>query len=141
MDNIKYTSHRWTGYIWKSDAVEPQIILDEEFDIEEIKDSDNPFVVEGELYDAGNDISLSIRYVDGRHLIKAFDFRKSETGTEMTSVSFLPNNMPGVAELEFCQVWRPEEDEMCTGDNGEKMKVLRPAELVFKGFKMKEEKK
>jgi CRISPR type III-associated protein (TIGR04423 family) len=53
---------------------------------------------------------------------------------------FLPNRMDKVEKLRFLEYWKPQEDKKDKEDSlCENMKVLQPAELVFIGFKNKEE--
>ena len=42
--------------------------------------------------------------------------------------------MPGIGKLKYLQYWDEVEDEFC-----EHMKTLQPGDLVFVGFKSKEE--
>ena len=137
----KYQGNRWDGYIWKSDAAKPEIISDKEFDFDTIDDSSNPFVIEGELYDKDANVSVSIRYIDGQHIIRDFDVNMlNPDTTALTPYTFVPNRMPGIEGLNFMQVWRTAEDESCKDSSGHNMKVLQPAELIFTGFKKQEDK-
>lgn len=137
----RYNGHLWDGYIWKSDSAEPKVLNAEEFDFSEIDDNSNPFVIEGELYDSSNRLSLSIKYIDGKHIIKEFSPAEIGQNVQTTQISLMPNRMPEISELHFWQIWRAEDDEFCKDASGKSMKVLRPAELVFMGFKLKEDKK
>lgn len=49
----------YEGYIWRSDANKPQIV-NGEFELDE-PDVENPFIVEGMLYDATRCLSISIK--------------------------------------------------------------------------------
>ena len=111
--NIQAQESKWTGYIWRSDSSIPEIILNAEFDFDCVKDDDNPFIVEGELYNEARQLSVSIRYIDGKHIFREFS-------------------------PDFWQIWRAEEDPCCEDHEKKAMKVLRPAELVFRGFIIKE---
>ena len=124
----KIEKAEYSGYLWKSDQKEPEIIFHEEREFE-FHDNDNPFVVEGFLYDGKT--SYSIRYVDGRHIVNKFIL--SELPKEFTPQTYIPN-FKGVSGLEFRQYWEPKPDELCEG-----MEVLKPAQFVFVGFKSKEE--
>lgn len=126
----------YEGYIWMSDATHPVVYnparpIDITFD-----DNDNPFIIEGELYDASKGESVTIRYADGKYFIKTFnvapsDLKESES---VTTKEYLAQRMPGIGKLKYLQYWDEVDDEFC-----EHMKTLQPGDLVFVGFKPKEE--
>lgn len=95
--------------------------------------SENPFIIEGYLFDAKNNISISIKHVDGKYMVKALDL---STLPELCEEQvFLSYRMEAIKKLIFKQVWREEKDEYCDWEGNEKMQVLQPAEFVFVGFK------
>ena len=125
---------KYEGYIWWSDQTQPQVLLDEEFDVEGLKDDINPFLIEGQLWNAADGISISIRYADGRHIIKnhlvtSVDLQGTSTVTRERYIS----HIKGVGRLCFLRYWKAEEDELCEG-----FKALRPEKLVFVGFEKTE---
>ena len=69
MSNDKPT---YVGYLWYSDQKRPKKLIQETFDVESLKEPINPFVIEGQLWDETNSMSISIKYVDGEHIIKFF---------------------------------------------------------------------
>ena len=106
----------------------------------------NPFVIEGNLWDADNMTSIMIRYVDGEYIVrptwvskeelegisseKAYKSGNSNSNSMATTLKkYLAHRIEGVKCLRFLQYWQAESDEMCKG-----MKVLRPSKLVFIGF-------
>jgi CRISPR type III-associated protein (TIGR04423 family) len=119
---------KYSGYIWKSDQKEPEVIIEKEPEFS-FDDNQNPFVVEGFLFDGKT--SYSIRYVDGKHIVN--DFPLAKMPKEYTEQLFIPSFKKGVTELKFRQYWKPEPDPLCEG-----MEVLKPAQLVFVGFNKKE---
>lgn len=125
---MKIEKSKYRGYLWYSNAKEPQILDNEEFELE-ISDDKNPFIIEGQLYDGEK--SISIKYVDGEYIQKIY--KMSEMKGSIQEQTFYSNRMKD-KQLVFVQYWREESDELCEG-----MKVLQPKELVFVGFSKKEE--
>ena len=127
---MKIEKSKYQGYIWYSNESKPAKVIDnEDFEIE-IADDENPFIIEGQLYDGKK--SINIKYVDGKYLFKEYDMVKLN-GAEMSEQVFYSHRMDG-KKLKFNQYWRPENDKNCCD-----MEVLQPAELVFVGFNDKEE--
>ena len=62
--------------------------------------------------------------------IKAEDFNN----INITQREFISNRIDGVSKLKFLQYWGEQKDDLC-----EDMQVLQPSDLVFVGFKTKEE--
>ena len=121
---MKIEKSKYQGYLWYSDKNDPNIINNEDFEIE-LNDDKNTFVIEGLLYDGKK--SISIKYVDGKYLYKEYDMVKLN-GSEMSEQVFYLHRTVG-KKLKFNQYWQEREDSLC-----EDMKVLQPAELVFVGF-------
>ena len=121
---------RYEGYIWQSDQTQPRVLLDEVFDVESITDDINPFVIEGLLWNAADGISISIRYVDGKHIIKEHQVTNDDLGgTPSVTPEQYISHIKGVGRLHFLRYWKAEKDEMCEG-----FETLRPEKLVFVGF-------
>lgn len=125
---MKIDKSIYQGYLWYSDSKEPHVFVDEEFGIE-ISNDQNPFIIEGQLFDGKN--SISIKYVDGEyrvnpHVVKGEDFNNVDVEIK----EYHANRIKNVRKLQFLQYWRPEPDKNCEG-----MEVLQPKELVFVGFK------
>lgn len=125
---MKIEKSKYQGYLWYSDKKEPQVLNNEVFELE-ISDNTNPFIIEGQLYDGKQ--SISIKYVDGKYLVNTYNV--DNLGRDIQEPLFYSHRMDG-RKLKFRQYWRPVTDELCEG-----MQVLQPAELVFVGFNDKEE--
>jgi len=123
---MKIEKSKYQGYLWYSNKQTPRIINDKVFNLE-IDDSENPFVIEGQLYDSDNKKSLSIKYVDGEYIIHSYDLETKDFDS-MNQKQYVSNRMGG-RMLKFVQHWTPQDDEFCEG-----MEVLQPSELVFIGF-------
>ena len=122
-------SGNYEGYIWRSNAQTPKLIVG---DFKEDLSVKNPFIIEGQLYDKAKRVSYSIKFVDGEYIIKEYrlDDLKDADYTEQTFYA----NRRDDKRLLFYQYWKEEPDDLCEG-----MKVLQPKELVFVGFNDKEE--
>ena len=111
-----------------SDRQEPAVIRpDEEFEMT-LCDEDNPFVVEGNLWDAATGLSIMIKYVDGKYIVRR-TVVTDECKKNATKKEFLPHRIEGVKKLLFLQCWDEVEDPLC-----ENMVTLQPGKLVFVGF-------
>lgn len=133
MNNIP--ASKYEGYVWKSDATKPKVLLGEEYGPLPSA-TENPFVIEAQLYDPASHMSYGIKHVDGKYIVTEVNLSEEALkGCVHEEKTFLPHRMEEVTGLRFYQFWREEEDELC--DN---MKVLQPKELAFAGFVRKEEK-
>lgn len=115
---------KYEGYIWKSDQSKPDTIL-REFELE-LHDNENPFIIEGQLYCEEKNLSISIRYVDGKYIVNKFNLSEVPEATEQEYMA----EFEGVHGLKFKQLWKAESDLLCAG-----FEVLKPAGFVFVGFK------
>lgn len=126
----------YIGYIRRSDATCPVVYAPaQDLDLT-LDDNANPFVLEGELYDADRGESLTIRYADGHYYVKSFHVTPEDMkGSEhVTRKEYLPLRMPGVGKLKYLQFWDEVADPLCEG-----MTTLQPGDLVFVGFKAGED--
>lgn len=127
METIKIS--KCEGYLWWSDKQEPKIYDGDVLDIT-LDETNNPFVVEGQLYDKEENMSYSIKYVDGQYLINICKVENRDFMNKDNELkSFLSNRMGG-RWLKFLRYWEEKEDENCM-----KMPVLTFTKNVFVGFK------
>lgn len=143
MKQIKAAKYK--GYLWYSNEKEPKVFDGSEMVPEmNLDEKKNPFVIEGNLWDADNMTSIMIRYVDGEYIVRPTRVSKEElegissekayksgnsNSMATTLKKYLAHRIEGVKCLCFLQYWQAESDEMCEG-----MQVLRPSKLVFIGF-------
>ena len=122
---------KYEGYIWYSDQAHPQILRGKEFDLDQLKEYINPFVIEGQLWDAEHGISVSIRNVDGKYIVHCHQVAPRDLlGTATVNAEqYIPHRIEGVGRLCFLRYWKAVKDELC-----EDFKTLRPEKLVFVGF-------
>lgn len=123
----------YEGYIWMSDSKSPDEFHARDLDLDFLNKLTNPFVIEGQLYCSVQQKSYSIKYVDGKHLVVAYDLNALDDN--FTKKEFVPNRMQA-DKLLFRQYWALERDELCEG-----MSVQIPSAFVFVGFKNKNENK
>ncbi len=136
MNNLSEIKNRkYSGYIWMSDAKEPNVLNQEKFDFASI--GINPFIIEALLYCEEEKVSLTIRHT-GKYHINEIDLNSLPEGAELENVEYLPHRLTDkekgidVDKVQFKQLWIPEKDENC-----ENLPVLKMKALVFTGFKCK----
>lgn len=137
---------KYEGYLWYSDKKSPEVFRGDKEICFELDDRKNPFVIEGNLWDREKRISIMIKYVDGRYIVRHTNVSPKEingiseldldyfdeNAIATSHKTFIAHRIGGVSGLKFLQYWRAEKDEFCEG-----MNVLQPAELVFIGFNKK----
>lgn len=119
---------KYQGYIWRSDSDSPEVLTgDKAYGGFTPDPSENPFIIEGNLWDEATGVSISIRYIDGRYYIH----RTTLTGeTDHSTIKkYVAHRIDEYKYLRFVQLWESREDPMCEG-----MEVLEPSKLVFIGF-------
>lgn len=128
----KIPEAKYQGYIWYSDSDRPKVLTGDEEYGGMLDPKDNPFIIEGNLWDEANSTSISIRYVDGKYYIHRTTLTDGDTdhSTIKKYVAHRINNGNDKdTYLRFVQLWEPRPDPMCEG-----MEVLEPSKLVFIGF-------
>lgn len=133
------------GYLWWSDQNAPKVYVDGRVYIEdkgcedserefELVNGQNPFIVEGKLYDKSNHISYSIKYVDGGYVFKRHIVNPTDISNDaIDKKEYLSNRMDNRL-LKVLRYWKETPDPLCEGWN-----VLTIDKNVFVGFKNKEE--
>ncbi len=124
---MKIEKSIYEGYVWYSDSTMPQIINNEEFQLE-IADNSNPFIIEAQLFDHSNKQSFNVKYVDGKHYIKTYILSDSEVNQKADIRIYIGNRMEN-KKLRFLQRWEKKQDPLC-----ENMETYYPTELIFIGF-------
>lgn len=125
----------YDGYLWYSDQKTPEVFEQKAWDESMLDENVNPFVIEGQLYDSENLVSYSIKYVDGKYIIKKYQLKSTDfNNVDIDILDFKAHRMGKGTVLEFLQYYREEVDTECEG-----MKVLVPAEKVFIGLKENKE--
>lgn len=122
---------KYEGYIWWSDKDRPKVYYgDEEVNLS-LNNDDNPFIIEGNLWDKAAGKSIFIRYVDGKYFTNETTVTDEDRNNpeRCTEKSFIAHRIDGVRTLNFLQYWEAFEDKLC-----ENMEALRPQKMVFIGF-------
>ena len=132
----------YEGYLWMSDKEQPQIYNQENISLP--KEGDNPFVVEGMLYNKANELSYSIRFVDGEYIVQEFKVTQADIkNPENQEKVYEPNRMDDLKgkRLRFLRYWEEvlDEDNYKDEQNPDGLPVLTLTKNVFIGFKEKED--
>jgi hypothetical protein len=96
-DILKIEQAKYSGYLWYSDKTTPDII-EKDFSLE-INSNTNPFIIEGQLFDGTN--SISIKYVDGSYYVNKTTVDKNNSSDD---IEFISHRMKG-KKLVFTQLW------------------------------------
>ena len=127
---MEIKKRKYTGYIWMSDTDIPKVLREEEYS-KSCNDSDNPFIIEAQLYCKEEKASVSVKYVDGKYIYREYDNVSPEQKSENKSlIEYVSNSKIGKETLLFLQCWDEKEDDLCL-----KMKTLRQGKMIFVGFK------
>lgn len=123
---------KYQGYLWKSDKEKPIVLHGDTERGWQLDESENPFIVEGRLWDEKNRRSININYIDGKYIVKSYDVSVEELSDREIIETFIPHRIEGTGKLMFIRRWRKEEDVLCAG-----FEKLIPGELIFVGFEKK----
>jgi CRISPR type III-associated protein (TIGR04423 family) len=119
-----------------SDEKEP--IKFEGSDLSQVELTKEPFIVEGNLYSEENNISVSIKHIDGEYWISKIDLNEIDKDDEsIVEHRYRANNkLKSIGKyLLFYEYWHPEKDKQCLD-----MEVLKPNWIAFAGFTNEEDK-
>ena len=123
----------YQGYYWMSDQTSPHLIDEKKSFSLELDNTVNPFVIEAQLYNENENISYSVKYIDGEYIIMKYDLNvlmKKTNHTKVDELLFNSHRMNGKI-LIFNRFWHEADD---CNNNLCGMKYLEPKEMVFKGF-------
>jgi CRISPR type III-associated protein (TIGR04423 family) len=123
---------KYLGYVWYSDANEPVVILNEEYE-NDLDENKNPFIIEGFLVNEADHTSISIKYVDGQYIARATDLEGIVNATDKEYIASSRFDKWKIKALTFKQCWSEVKESGCLD-----MPVLEPTNLVFTGFKMED---
>lgn len=137
-------SAKYQGYLWYSDQRQPEVYLGNasvvEFTLDESK---NPFIVEGNLYDAERQLSISIKFADGKYIVTKYDLGRIAADESVSEECHLTSSRiqetVDTDNAEKCEIsvykriWKAAPDTL----NGGRM-VLKPFGLAFAGFRKNE---
>lgn len=139
--NKEIKKSRFDGYLWLSDQTVPSLVLhNEEFSMtiqdgvvsvlnNQIHLEPGQFIVEAMLYDVEQQVSYSVRYVDGEYLIAEFKVNPLDFNRDNVQIVSYMGSHKSLGHLQFLKYWKEELDQLCEG-----MAVLQPQAFVFVGF-------
>ncbi|GAB6975103.1 TIGR04423 family type III CRISPR-associated protein [Prevotella falsenii] len=126
---------RYEGYLWLSDEHHPRTFCPAKLVERELLCGNNPFVVEGYLYNKEKGLSFSIKNIDGKcHIykneVKPEDIESDNPTIDRVSYLTLCRNNDHARRACFLRYWIPQPDPACL-----EMNVLEVEKEVFIGFK------
>lgn len=124
--------HKYEGYLWMSDAVDP-IVLNGEPLPSDFNQTVNPFVVEAELWDGKT--SYAIHQAGNQTIVESYEVNEADFSSEDTDRTVYASNRMEGKNLHFLEYWEEKEADACLG-----MPALTMTKRVFVGFKDKEDK-
>ncbi len=121
----------YTGYYWLSDADHPVILQNQPLTYTPVL---NPFIIEGHLFSAKDNASISIRHIDGQYHIYRMSWLPDTPEDVITEepYTYLAGSLfkkSGIRTLHFRRYWQEQNLENCGG-----MAVLVPGPVGFIGF-------
>lgn len=146
----KYLKGDYEGYLWESDKQIPRKFMGESTLKEwSFNNEENPFIIEGQLFDKNTGHSISIKFMDGEYKIKEYYVKTSNVGKsffvlkkdnndeesdcevkcEVKERHYKGNSKLYGNNLHFYELWEEECDPNCCN-----MKVLKATKVIFAGF-------
>ena len=116
---------QYEGYLWSSDKQKPRVFHPGVAFTDDFEPTDNPFIVEGWLYDKVAGKSYSISYVDGHYFRTEYDLKQADK----KPIVYQAHDLQAVTHYCVREYWHPQVDDNCAG-----MEVLRHAWTAFAGF-------
>lgn len=118
---------KYEGYLWRSDSPTPEVIDGSAETEITLIDEDNPFVVEGQLWDKVQNRSIAIRYAGGHYCIAETTVTPEQF--QEPTVCYIAHRMAGIKGLKFLRIWTEQNSKYC-----EDMPVMTLQNTVFVGF-------
>lgn len=126
INEIDY-SLQYEGYYWYSNDPKPVIVKGETINKDIFKQL--PFIIEGNLWNSVNSISISIKNIDGAYQVyqaNLKDLPKDQCAEE----EYIAHDLEGISKISMLQYWEEgQPDELLAG-----MTTIIPAWQAFKGF-------
>lgn len=132
--------HEYDGYLWMSNAKEPDILEHKPLP-DDFLNSVNPFVVEAELWDADEHKSYAIYQAGNQTVCQCYDVKEADFKSPDVDEAIYASHRMNGRGLRFLEYW--EEDLTADGVKTEgaclDMPSLVMSRRVFVGFKTKED--
>jgi len=116
------------GYYWYSHETEPHTINRERIDKKIF--TNMPFIVEGNFFAPDEEVSISVKNIDGKYHIVQFELKGDILNGEIEKSNYIAHDLQGIDEFIMAEAWEPVEDELLNN-----MKTLVPTWSAFAGFK------
>jgi len=112
------SSLNFEGYLWYSHEKNPKLYPDETQDFNSIL-SQLPFVIEGKVYCAEEEISLQIQWLDGSYRIGKINMKLAKAEAEKNNLLLekvtLPAHRMQSYQLKMCHAYENQEDPLNPG--------------------------
>lgn len=120
---------KYEGWFWLSDAQKPVMLRGGSFDNDLLKEGRLPFVVEAQLYDRENNISISISAPEAQPIVTLTDLTELKE-EDMIRREYIPHRLPleGIC-ISAIEIWLPQSSPQTNN-----MPARQPVALVFTGF-------
>lgn len=117
----------YEGYYWYSNQSKPELVQHQKIS----KDifTELPFIVEGNFFAKNEELSISIKFIDGKYYIYQADLSGLQDA-ETTRNEFIAHDLEGIDKIKMVQVWEESPEDPLL----ENMKTLKPAWQAFVGF-------
>lgn len=130
MNKNKIEEGNYVGYLWMSNSSTPECWKEPKLFSKELDTNQNPFVIEGMLFDADRQVSYSIKYVDGEYIVHRWNLQEDFPPVDFESTTFHCSAHSRIGgNLLFKRYWHIVPDHACLD-----MPVLMPYAQVFVGF-------
>ncbi len=125
----KLVKDRFEGYYWLSNEDQPILLKGHLDDFKSSLDALVPFIVEANLFDDKEKLSISLKHVEGDYHITKVNLKKIGKDFQLSQEESF-KSIEGFKDIKVVHLWKAEEDELLEG-----MSVMMPLMTVFTGFK------
>ena len=122
----------YEGYYWPSDESKPVVLLNEKLDKSVFKTTSLPFIVEAHLYAKEEQISIHVKYIDGKYWITQTNLN-IEYGSIRDTTTYIAHDIEKEGKkinyFQMIEAWQAESKKHLA-----EMETLSPAWTAFVGF-------
>lgn len=115
------------GYYWYSHESKPIQINSQKIDKEIF--TQMPFIIEGNFFAPQEQVSISVKNIDGIYRIVRYDLKKEVPLVEIEKSEYLAHDLDGIEKFIMAEAWEPVSDDLLCN-----MKTLVPTWSAFAGF-------
>lgn len=121
--------YSFEGYYWLSNEDRPVNLKGHLDDFKKSLDPIVPFIVEANLFNEKEQISISLKHIEGKYIITRVDLKQPKENIQLSEEDSF-KTIDGFNDIKVVNLWQAEEDELLEG-----MEVMTPLMTVFTGFK------